>query len=132
MILSQYWNFAIPKLTVNNKFKLNNLCITEHKEIADQFNFFSTTIGPNLTKIIPNSNITAQSYLTGQCVNSFFFSPVTEDDIRILINTLNNSSHGCHDISPKDVNYVTSEIISPLTYIVYYKFVIRKGIFPDL
>ena len=134
--LSKVWkiiNGIIGKhktTSYNNRFKLNNITITDPSEIAKQFNKYFVNVGPTLASKIPNVNRSAHSYLRDQYIHSFFFAPVAEDDVKILIQTLKNSSSGHDDINPRVLKYVTPEILHPLTYIINLS--LEKGIFPDL
>ena len=114
---------------INNRFKYNGTVITDKKDIANHFNSFFVKVGPNLARKIPSSNHNPLNYLKGNYLHSFYFHPVVEDDIRIIINALRNSSPGWDNINPKVVKYVSSGILQPFTYIVNLS--LESGIFPD-
>ena len=61
-----------------------------------------------------------------------FIHPVGQDDIlvRIIINSLRNSSPGWDEINPKVVKYISQYILEPLTYIINLS--LQTGIFPDV
>ena len=133
--LSQVWkviNGIINKRKVavkTSRFKHNNKILTEAKDIANQFNLYFTTVGSNLAKKIRDIGIKPEFFLQAQYINSFFFSPVTENDIQILINSLRDSSPGYDDIKPKVVKHVSTEIIVSLTHIINVS--LETGIFPN-
>ena len=114
---------------VTNRFKYHDSILTNPKDIANHFNFYFSNVGSNLAKNIPVSGTRPESYLTGQYINSFFFSPVTEDDVRILISSLRDSSPGSDDIKPQVIKHVSNEILISLTHIINLS--LQVGIFPD-
>ena len=76
-------------------------------------------------KIPGNDNITYESYLNGNYVESMFIEPVTEYELQIEINNLNeNKSAGHNEVSAKMVKTISENIIKPLTYI--YRFKLEK------
>jgi hypothetical protein len=81
-------------------------------------------IGPQLAKIIPkNDNITYESYLNGNYVESMFIEPVTEYELQIEISNLSeNKSAGHDDISANIIKIISGEVIKPLTYIYNLSF----------
>ena len=62
-------------------------------------------------------------------MHSFYFRPIVQDDICIIINSLRNSSPGWHDINSKVVKYVSDDILKPLAHIINLS--LQTGIFPD-
>ena len=81
-------------------------------------------IGPQLAKIIPkNDNITYESYLNGNYVDSMFIEPVTEYELQIEINKLSeNKSAGHDDISANMIKIISGEVMKPLAYIYNLSF----------
>jgi hypothetical protein len=83
--------------------KSSNNNVTNPQEIANKFIKYFVNIGPQLAKKIPgNDNITYDSYLNGNYVESMFIEPVTEYKLQIEINNFNeNKSAGHDEISAK-------------------------------
>ena len=81
-------------------------------------------IGPQLAKTIPkNYNITYESYLNGNSVESMFIEPVTEYELQIEINNLSeNKSAGHDDIRANMIKIISGEVIKPLAYIYNVSF----------
>jgi Notch-like protein len=102
--------------------KHNN--VTNPLEIANKFNEYFVKIGPQLAKKIPkNDNITNESYLNGNYVESVFIELVTEYELQIEINNLSENKSAGHDyISAKIIKIISEEIIKPRTYIYNLSF----------
>ena len=99
----------------------SNNNVSNPLEIANKFNEYFVKIGPQLAKTIQkNYNITYESYLNGNSVESMFIEPVTEYELQIEIN--NTKSAGHDDISAKMIKIISEEIIKPLTYIYNLSF----------
>ena len=69
------------------EFIINNKSITDHKEIANQFNNFFSNIGSNLSASIDNT-LTFTDYLDDPTEHRFNFSKVTENEIVVIINDI--------------------------------------------
>ena len=134
--LSKLWkviNRVIGKNKIsmlNNRFKYKGDVLINRKEIADNFNDFFVNVGPNLAKLIPHSNKNSLVFLKQHFIHSFYFHPVVEDDIRVIISSLRDSSPGWDEITPKVVKYISNSILEPLTYILNLS--LQTGIFPDV
>ena len=111
--------------------KSSNNNVTNPQEIANKFNEYFVNIGPQLAKKIPgNDNITYESYLNGNYVDSMFIEPVTEYELQIEINNLNeNKSAGHDEVSAKMIKKISENIIKPLTYI--YNLSFQTGKIPN-
>ena len=97
---------------VSARFKNNGIFLSDKKDIATNFNKFFINVGPNLDKLIPISNQDPSSYLKGNYPCSLFFQPIVDDDVRVIINSLRNSSPGWDEIDPKVVKYVAAGILT--------------------
>ena len=93
--------------------------VTNPQKIADKFNEYFVNIGPQLEKKIPkHDNFTYERYLNGNYTDSMFIEPVTEYELQMEINNLNeNKSAGHDEISAKMIKTIGKEIVKPLTYI---------------
>ena len=87
--------------------------------MADSFNNFFVNLGPDLASKIPNSPTEFHGFLGNRNSQSIFFEPVVEEEVKIIINNLNNKKSSGHDgITNFLLKNVADEIISPLTYIL--------------
>lgn len=93
--------------------------IDDPTDMAEVFNDFFVNIGPNLAENIPNSNAKFHSFLKDNNPHSLFFEPITEVEIKEIIDNLNTKKGSGYDgITNFLLKNVINEIISPLTYIL--------------
>ena len=71
-----------------DKITINNSKITDPINIANSFNKYFASIGPNLSEIIPNVNCSIHDYLGEQQSQSVFLIPTTPDEIEREIDGL--------------------------------------------
>ena len=98
--------------------------------IAVKFNEYFSSIGESIAKSIPNpDNVNPNRFLSGDYVNSFFFSPVTPQHIRSIVS--NMKSKGCHvDEIPVVVIKTLMPVLSDvLANLINKSFL--QGVFPD-
>ena len=91
MILRKHGN----KLTIissrnqykqHNYFNTNDSILTDHTDIANNFNSYFTNIGPNLANKIDNVNpINPLSYLNTLDNNVFHFQDIDESILELII-----------------------------------------------
>ena len=72
-----------------NNIVINNKSITDSKEIADVFNEYFVSIGPELAHSIPHVNKSYTEYLTRPQCASFIIDPTTPKEIEEEITGLN-------------------------------------------
>ena len=114
------------------KFIVNNKTITDHKEIADQFNIFFSNIGSTLSEAIKldDSTLAFTDYLINLTDHRFNFSKITErETLNIISNLKSKNSSGKDEISNKLLKSIKYEISKPLTIIINKS--LETGIFPD-
>ena len=116
------------KRKVATRFKINNNIIENPEAIADKFNEYFINIGPTLAKDIPSSDRTPSDYLHNRIQESFFFAPVLENEILMIISKLKNSSSGWDCFETKVIKEIKTIIVEPLVYICNLS--ISTGIFP--
>ena len=111
--------------------KNKNGSITDEIEIAQNFNNFFTSIGPNLQKKIPPTQKNFKDYLKKPNSENFIIAPTTSDEISDLIHNLKSSkSVGPYSI-PTRIMKISKEIISlPLSQLINDS--ISKGLFPNI
>ena len=114
-----------------SEFIVNNRSVTDHKEIADQFNIFSN-IGSTLSDSIEIDDRTLDftDYLNNPTEHRFNFNTITESEVLSIINKLKSkNSSGKNEISNKLLKSIKDEIAKPLTIIINQS--LKTGIFPD-
>ncbi len=73
-----------------NDFLINNNTVTDASAIANECSKFFANVGKDLQNI-PNAQKSYESYLTGnRPMNSVFLNPVTENEIKDILNKLNS------------------------------------------
>ena len=115
-----------------SKFIVNNRSITDHKEIADQFNIFFSNIGSTLSDSIEINDNTLDftDYLNNPTEHRFNFNTITESKTLSIINKLKSkNSSGKDEISNKLLKSIKDEIAKPLTIIINQS--LKTGIFPE-
>ncbi len=86
------------KEPILNDFLINNNTVTDSSAIANEFSKFFGNVGKDLQNNIPNSQKSYESYLTGnRPMNSVFLNPVTENEIKDVLNKLNSKKSTGHD-----------------------------------
>ena len=102
-----------------------------HRSIADGFNDFFVNVGPNLAKQIPlHDNKDIVDYMNTYNDKSMFLLPVTEDEVKTVVNGCKNKvSTDSDDISMNLLKGVFDFVIKPFTYICNLSFV--NGVFPN-
>ena len=106
---------------------VNNVAVTNSKDIANGFNEFFVSIGPELAKDI-HSDINPLTYVNN-INNSIAFFDVSCEEVRNMIHALKNSSAG-HDEFPTFVGKLcVDSYIEPLTFLINSS--LRTGVFPS-
>ena len=106
---------------------INNVAVTNSKDIANGFNDFFVSIGPELAKDI-HSDINPLTYVNN-VNNSIVIFDVSCDEVKNIIRSLKNSSAG-HDEFPTFVGKLcVDSYIEPLTFLINYS--LKTGVFPS-
>ena len=108
---------------------VDNSVLVDKYDIARSFNDYFVNVGQNisqLTNCLPDDH---KQYLHGNYTNSFFFSPVSPNEIDKLIYSLKNKQSQLNCIPAKVLKFV-SHIISPLLSVIINNS-ISQGVFPD-
>ena len=115
----------------HNYFKTNDSILTDHTDIANNFNSYFTNIGPNLANNIHNVNpINHLSYLNSLDNNVFHFQDIDESLVELIIDNFpSKNSCGYDGISLRLLKFCKLTIIKPLTLII--RQVLNTGIFPE-
>ena len=114
---------------ISDKFIINNKRISDKTIIANTFNNFFVNLGPNLAKNIPLIDTDPTKFITHEISQSLFLLPVSENELNNVIKSLNNSSPGADDITPRIVKRTWHLCSEPLLYILNLSFI--QGVFPN-
>ena len=116
---------------IQTEFKLPTGEVTSDKStICKQFNSFFVNIGPTLSRSFDGYVGSPQKYLTHRQISSLFLSPVTNNEIHKILNSLNDSAPGHDEIRLGPVKSVLQYIDGPFTYICNLS--LNQGVFPDI
>ncbi len=129
--ISDILNKTRRKKTFPLLFKDNEQIITDKLKIANKFNSFFTSIGPNLAKNITiPKNKHFKKYLTLNYNHNFNFKDIEEATVNQIINNLApKTSLGFDGISTKLVKTIKDALIKPITIIINQ--MLNTGIFPE-
>ena len=108
-------------------FNINNESVSNSTDIAESFNNFLVSIGPQLAENI--SCETNPLTYVNNIERSIVILDVTCEEIKGVIHSLNNSSSGWDEIPTFLVKKCVDSFIEPLTYLVNSS--ISEGIFPS-
>ena len=95
--------------------------IDNPEKIANIFNNYFSPIGENTQPKIKHSHKRYTDYLTNENPDSFFFSPTNEEEIRLIISSLDiNKFTGPYSIQSKLLNLLKMTFLnSLLTYLTF-------------
>lgn len=103
---------------------LDNTILSDPVEIATAFNNHFTNMAQSPIK---GAKISSNEY---SVVHSMFLKPVSENEVRAEIMSLNNTnSEGYDEINTRIIKACTSELIEIMTYLINLSF--SLGIFPE-
>ena len=109
---------------------VNNIDITNPKEICNSFNDYFCAVGSNLASKITTSCDEFKQYLGKQIPCSMVCETVTRSEIINIIHAFKDSkSPGPDNIGPKLLKSTLSDVIDPLVYICNLSF--STGCVPD-
>lgn len=111
------------------KLVVDGLVFESDKSIADAFNVYFGTVGSNITNSVRPSVLSYSSFLRGNFVNSFFFRPVSVEDVCRVVLSLKNKSTGLNAYSARMLKLVCNFIAPVLSDMINKSFV--SGVFPD-
>jgi hypothetical protein len=116
---------SLPDSVMFNGRKETNLL-----NIANNFNKYFVNIGSNLSKQIPSSTISPETYLKNRVVHTMLVKPVIAKEIDVILKDFKSNTPGHDDICPLLVKDVKTAIASPLTHVM--NLCITQGYFPDI
>ena len=100
-----------------DKLNIGNIVTSHPKDIANALNEFFANVGSNIANSI-NSLDDHRSYLRDNYPNSFFFSSVTNENVKQCIMSLKNKKCGLNDFPVKVLKQISPVIVPILTYLV--------------
>ena len=104
--------------------------ITGNKEIADAFNKYFVNIGSKLTSELPLCNTPIDTFLSERCSNSFFLTPITQEEIVDTLNKLPaGKAPGFDELSSFVIKQAKYSLAKPLADI--FNKALTAGVFPD-
>ena len=136
--IKQTWsiinNVLKPKINrrtnIVKKLIINDVTFDDPIDISNNFNDFFVNIGKNIAESVDSNFNDHKKYLTHiDQPNSFFFKPVTTNEIKDTINSLKNKSGNINSIPTKILKSISSIICFPLTLIINNSLI--TGSFPD-
>ena len=108
----------------------NGKRIDDLVKMANIFNDYFVDVGSNIDKSIPRTKKSPTDYLEIRNSNSLFLTPVTEQEIEIIIQSLNpRKAIGPYSIPVFLLKILSRHIAKPLSIIVNQSF--QTGSFPD-
>ena len=120
------------KTSVNSHVKAikqEGVTLTNSADIANTFNNYFTTIGDNLAKKIPCSDVNPISYISP--VNSAFsFAEVSLESVLKTLKSINPNKATGPDNIPNKVLKMAAEILSPSLSAIFNRS-LSMGIYPD-
>ena len=128
-------NTVIKKKMCQNElpkhFECNGEDVSDTSIIANKFNTFFATIGPNLANALPaTEGASIGDYVGEHNINSMFLTPDVENEIINIVKLCKpKNSKDCDDISMYVISKVIVSIAKPLAHIFNLSF--SCGIFPD-
>ena len=132
--LSKTWKVLRDILGLGNNatrqkmnFLIEDTLVTDSLDIANGFNNFFVSIGPKLAKDL-TSNIDPLSYVNFN-INSIVTTDISGNQIREVINSLNNSSPGHDELPPFVAKTCMEGYIEPITHLANES--LKSGIFPS-
>ena len=114
---------------IQEKFKLNDGSTTTEKSvISEKFYDFFINIGPSLARKIPEQNIPPSQFMGDRVTNTIFLEPVTIEEVKNIVMSLEKGAAGYDDISANILKYCIQFVSEPLEYLCIRSLI--EGIFP--
>ena len=88
------------------------------QQVVNKLNDCFVNLGPGLAEQISLQSVQPREYLKGDYLSSMFLEPNLEDEVRLIILNLKNSSPGWDDLKHDIIKHVCQYITLPVTHIV--------------
>ena len=101
--VSKSWKILKELVTSNERVQCNTefvdgeVCVDNMQQVVNKFNDCFVNLGPGLAEKITLQSAQRREYLKGDYLSSMFLEPALEDEVRIIILNLKNSSPGWDD-----------------------------------
>lgn len=116
--------------SIPSRLLINDSEVKDSKLISNAFNQFFTNVGPSLSNVIPDSNISPLSYLPSEVTNQLILGKVSSQEISDIIQKLNPSkSTGPFSIPTNILLIVKDCLLHPLQTIFNLSF--ETGVVPN-
>jgi len=129
-ILKQAIGKMSNKSSFSREFLINNISVSDKRDIAESFNLFFANVGARTSHNVPQSNKCFSSFMSRPQTNSMFIHYVAPEDILEIVNKFKpKSSFGNDEISTKLMKATIKHIINPITHIINQS--LQTGIVPE-
>ena len=115
------------KNAMEMSIRVNDSVIKDGKLIADNFNRFFVNVGPNLSRLIPNSSANPADCISNN-TNTIFINETNETEILNIIRNMKEGSVGPDGISTKILKQTVTLIVKPLVHTLNLS--LCQGYFP--
>ena len=129
------WTGINSLINVNNNIKqqstsllIKNKLISDHKEVAETFNNYFSSVASKLQGRIHHYGQDYSSYLNNRNVHNFVISPTDKIELIDIINTFSiRKATGPHSIPSDIFHLIKLNVVEPLEIIINLSF--GKGIY---
>ena len=112
------------------QLKINKTIINNSKKIVEEVNNYFVNVGPKTERSITRNPVTKLNiYLENRNQVNFLIAHISNDEVLIIIKTLENKSTGPQSIPIKLLKLIPDLILAPLCRIICMTFSIGK--YPD-
>ena len=126
----------IKKILGRDNNKINNISlmqdgkeITDHKDIAEIFCSYFSSIATSLDNNIPICNKSPLDYLQNPTPNSIFMTPLLTLECKTIIKSLKNSSYGYNSL-PTRILKQLDNLTEPITFLINEA--VKQCVFPQI
>ncbi|MFN9959945.1 MAG: hypothetical protein ACK55I_43230, partial [bacterium] len=98
------------------QININGVPESDPSKIANQFNYFFTSIGKKISNDVPNVNIEPEDYINyGRNIPEMNLGNTTPEHVlKVIRKFKNKSSCDVHGVSTKMIKHIGPEISAPL------------------
>ena len=117
------------EMNILQKVRIGDSDITDENQIANAFNSFFSSIGPNLDINLPHINKSHSDFMPPTVPQSFFLNPTTPDEICGLLLKLKKKKTDINSVPLSILMKIRHLICFPLSRLINLSFL--SGVFPD-
>ncbi|MFZ2538568.1 MAG: hypothetical protein WAX04_06660, partial [Oscillospiraceae bacterium] len=101
-----------------NEVNVNDSIIKDPQTITEKFNKFFSNVGSDLAAKIPSCNKKPTEFLKGDYLNSMYFAPTEETEVKeLILNLKNSTSRGYDNIQMNIIKSCSAELSPILSYL---------------